>query len=185
MKNKKSNTKASIRIEGKRQTELWIYSFADMYMILSVFFISIAVVYALKAKHPKAAEVIPSAGRGPAAVNSLISVEFTSGSDRLTAKAEEDLRILLPVLKSSKGMIELEGYSDGRAVQKPGTGFTSNLDLSNARAVRVGEWLMRNGVVARRLRTYSYGDSYLFKTGEGGIPTNRRVVLKMLPADGG
>jgi len=185
MKNEKSKIKATIRLEGKRQTELWIYSFADMYMILSVFFIAIAVVYAVKAKRPHTADSIPSAGRGPAAVNSVISVEFSSGSDRLTEKAEEDLRILLPVLKSSKGMIELEGYSDGRALQNPGGGFSSNLDLSNARAVRVGEWLMRNGVAARRLRTYSYGDSHLFKTGEGGIPTNRRVVLKMLPAEGG
>jgi outer membrane protein OmpA-like peptidoglycan-associated protein len=182
---KSNNIKDTVRLEAKRQTELWIYSFADMYMILSVFFIAIAVVYAVKAKQSHSAAAIPTAGRGPAAVTSMIAVEFSSGSDALTEKAVEDLRILLPVLKSSKGMIELEGYSDGRALQKPGARFSSNLDLSTSRAVRVGEWLMRNGVAARRLRTYSYGDSHLFKTGDGGIPTNRRVVLKMLPVEGG
>jgi len=183
MSTKKNN--GQIRLEAKRHTELWIYSFADMYMILSVFFIAISVIYAAKAKNTVSNPTIPSAGRGPAAVTSMISLEFAVGSDELTEKATQNLKIILPVLKESKGAIEVEGYSDGKSIPSGKGEFSSNLALSNSRAVRVAEWLISHGVSARRLRTSSFGDSNLYRTGPGGIPTNRRVVLKVLPVEGG
>jgi outer membrane protein OmpA-like peptidoglycan-associated protein len=177
--------KSQSKIEAKRQTELWIYSLADMYMILSVFFIAIAVIYAAKAKRPTVPVETPTAGRGPAAVVSTLSIEFETGSARLTEKAENDLKMLMPVLRGSKGAVEVEGYADGKSLNQDNETFSSNLDLSSTRAVRVAEWLMRNGVAASRVRTSSFGDSRLYKTGPNGIQTNRRVVLKILPVGGG
>jgi outer membrane protein OmpA-like peptidoglycan-associated protein len=200
---KNADKRSQIRLESKRHTELWIYSFADMYMILAVFFIAIATLYAAKAKHASTMDITPSAGRGPAAVTSMVTVEFPNGSDSLNEKAENNLKLLLPTLVSSQGVIDVEGYADDEEVEKFAdsedssvasshaedhdamAGFSSNLDLSNSRAVRVAEWLMRNGVAPKRVRTYSYGDSHLFPTGQNGITTNRRVVLKMLPVEGG
>jgi outer membrane protein OmpA-like peptidoglycan-associated protein len=181
----KKNNHSQIRLEAKRHTELWIYSFADMYMILSVFFIAVAVIFAAKAKNSSTSADIPSAGRGPTAVKTMIAIEFERGSNEITGKAEESLRTLLPALRSSKGAIELEGYADGKSVEMDSGEFSSTLDLSSARAVRVAEWLIENGVAARRLRTSSFGDSGLYETDDNGIRTNRRVVLKVLPVEGG
>lgn len=200
---KNSDQRSQVRLESKRQTELWIYSFADMYMIISVFFIAIAAIYAAQAKNSIDMNASPSAGRGPAAVTSMISVDFPTGRDFLNETAENNLRLLLPTLLSSQGVIDVEGYAEDEEVEKfadaedaslasqpaedqeAATEFSSNLDLSNSRAVRVAEWLMRSGVSPLRIRTFSYGDSHLFPTGEKGISSNRRVVLKMLPVEGG
>lgn len=196
---KNADKHRQIRLESKRNTELWIYSFADMYMILAVFFIAIATLYAARAKHSATMNSTPSAGRGPAAVVSMVSVEFRDGSDALNENAESNLKLLLPTLVSSEGVIDVEGYAEDEEVEKFADSedatssvvdeaspvFSSNLDLSNSRAVRVAEWLMRNGVSPKRVRTYSYGDAHLFPSGKNGISTNRRVVLKLLPAEGG
>lgn len=174
-----------IKLEAKRQTELWIYSFADMYMILSVFFIAIAVIYAARVKN-NASSSVASAGRGPVAVKSMISVDFASGSDEISSKAENELELLLPVMRASMGAIEIEGYtdaSDSVSISDTEGGFTSNLDLGSSRAVRVAEWLTSNGVSAKRIRAASFGDSFDHKSGEGNRVANRRVVLKVLPVE--
>jgi outer membrane protein OmpA-like peptidoglycan-associated protein len=169
MKNK--NQQSQVRLEAKRHTELWIYSLADMYMILTVFFIAIAAIYAARARNVSVSLTPPTAGRGPAAVTSLVSVEFETGSDQLSEKAIQDLQVLLPALRGSKGTIDIEGYADGKS--------------SSSRAVRVAEWLIDKGVSARRVRVSSFGNSKLFKTGANGISTNRRVLLKLLPLEDG
>jgi flagellar motor protein MotB len=180
----RGNIQSTVRLEAKRQTELWIYSFADMYMILAVFFIAIAVIYAARAKHAVTTPAVPSAGRGLAALTAVVSIEFPSGSDTLGEKSIQDLQLLMPVMRSSKGMVDIEGYADGAPLGS-GSDFSSNLHLSNARAVRVAEYLIKNGISARRVRTFSYGDGRQYRTGPDGIQTNRRVVLKVLPAEGG
>lgn len=176
---KKSNPKNAIRIHAKRNVELWIYSFADMYMILSVFFIALSVIYAAKVKQQAAHSqpFIASAGRGPSAVLSELELEFDNGSTDLTAKTVDEMSLLLPALKQIKdGFIEVEGYADGGGLKKSSP-YTSNLDLSNRRAVRVAEWLIKNGVPARRVRTFSYGDAHTWSKNE--ISSNRRVVIKV------
>jgi outer membrane protein OmpA-like peptidoglycan-associated protein len=183
MKNK--NQQSQVRLEAKRHTELWIYSLADMYMILTVFFIAIAAIYAARARNVSVSLTPPTAGRGPAAVTSLVSVEFETGSDQLSEKAIQDLQVLLPALRGSKGTIDIEGYADGKSLQTSKSKFSSNLDLSSSRAVRVAEWLIDKGVSARRVRVSSFGNSKLFKTGANGISTNRRVLLKLLPLEDG
>ncbi len=173
---KKQHVHGKIKLETKRQQELWIYSFADMYMILSVFFISIAMIYAAKAK--SASNQTASAGRGLASVESSLSLTFEPGSAAIAAESEESLSLLLPVIKASKALVDVEGYADGSGLRNK-IEFSSNLDLSNARAVRVAEWLMKHGVPPRRLRTFSYGDGYQVRKTEDA-PTNRRVVVRLL-----
>lgn len=177
-----STNKNDGRLQAKRNVELWIYSFADMYMILSVFFIALSVIYAAKIKEQHAPVAIPSAGRGTASVVSELQLDFERGSAELGAETIENMTLLLPALKQVKGgFIDVEGYADGGALKK-GSGFSSNMDLSNRRAVRVAEWLIRNGVSARHIRTFSYGDAHLWRASEVG--SNRRVVVKVAAAPG-
>lgn len=181
MSEKLSNAaRNQIKLQSKRNVELWIYSFADMYLILSVFFIVISVIYAAKVKkqqdNPPLATVA-SAGRGPSAVSSNLQIEFGAGSAALNEAAKENLSLLLPAVKSLKtGFLEVEGYADGGALAK-GSRFSSNLDLSNQRAVRVAEWFMSNGVSPRNIRTFSYGDGHQWSKAQ--VNTNRRVLVKI------
>lgn len=176
---------SQVKIQAKRNVELWIYSFADMYMILSVFFIALAVVYAAKAKLVVPPEPsIPSMGRGPALAESVIAVDFLSGSADLTAPAVESLSLILPFLKGlKKGVIEIEGYADSAPLSRTSP-FSSNLDLSNKRAVQVAEWLMDQGVSPARIRTFSYGGARIFRVDGKDVRTNRRVVIKVSGAGG-
>jgi outer membrane protein OmpA-like peptidoglycan-associated protein len=175
---KKPNPQNKIRIHAKRNVELWIYSFADMYMILSVFFIALSVIYAAKVKQQvHSQQFIASAGRGPGSVLSELELEFDNGSADLSAKTLDEMTLLLPALKQVKdGFIEVEGYADNGGLKKS-SAFSSNLDLSNRRAVRVAEWLIKNGVSARRVRTFSYGDAHTWS--KDVIASNRRVVIKV------
>lgn len=172
--------RSEIRLQSKRNVELWIYSFADMYMIMSVFFIALSVIYAakIKEKHkPIIEEHVVSAGRGPASVVSDVQVRFEAASASLTPDAIQELKIFLPVLKSvKKGIVDIEGYAD-MAKLNPDSEFTSNLDLSTRRAVTVAEWLIKNGVSPAKVRTFAYGDSRIFSKSKVG--TNRRVVIKV------
>lgn len=173
-----THQKNEIKIQSKRNVELWIYSFADMYMILSVFFIALSVIYAAKSKQQITQLQAASAGRGPAAIESSVSISFPKGTADLQDDAIENLNLFLPVLKSSpKSIVLVEGYADSMAVKKD-SDFSSNLDLSTRRAVRVSEWLMGHGVASSRLRTISYGNAVIFKL-DDQTKSNRRVVIKL------
>lgn len=168
--------KEQIKIQAKRNTELWIYSFADMYMILSVFFIALSVLYAAKAKE-EIQNYIPSAGRGPASVVTELQLNFPNGSAELSEPIIDEMRLVLPALRQVKnGFVEIEGYADRSPISSK-SGFTSNLDLSTRRAVRVAEWLVKNGVPAHKIRTFSYGDGHQYGLKE--VETNRRVLIKL------
>jgi outer membrane protein OmpA-like peptidoglycan-associated protein len=173
-----------IKLQAKRNVELWIYSFADMYMILSVFFIALSVLYAAKVKN-QMDETVASAGRGPLAVESTLAIDFEKGSSELAALDKENLMLLIPVLKSvGSGSIDVEGYADSEALKKDSQ-FTSNLDLSNRRAVKVAEFLINNGVNSHRIRTFSYGNGKTFKINGKTLKTNRRVLIKVAASNGG
>jgi outer membrane protein OmpA-like peptidoglycan-associated protein len=174
-----------LRIEAKRSVELWIYSFADMYMILVVFFIAMAAVYAVKAK--KAIDIPPSAlvkanpstaGRGPAVAESLVSIGFERGSADLGPQAFDDLNVLVTLVKSSpSALVDVEGYADSSAIAKDSP-FSSNLELSSLRAVHVAEWLMKQGVSPARVRTYAYGNGQTWAGRDSNVKSDRRVVVK-------
>ncbi len=96
-----ASTRNKIRIQSKRNVELWIYSFADMYMILSVFFIAIAVIYAAKVKedHSKNSQVA-SAGRGTASVSTELELDFGRGSAELDQESSTNSIFFCPQLKA-------------------------------------------------------------------------------------
>lgn len=171
-----------VNIQAKRNVELWIYSFADMYMILSVFFIALAVVYAAKTAKVSREEpppLPPTMGQGPIQAESAVALDFESGSADLTQAALENLQTMLPFYRGvKKGLIEVEGYADAARLDTKSP-FSSNLDLSNRRAVKVAEWLIANGIGAQKIRTLAYGDSRLYRLNGKDVRTNRRVVIKV------
>ncbi|MCB0367897.1 MAG: OmpA family protein [Bdellovibrionales bacterium] len=163
-----------VKLQAKRNVELWIYSFADMYMILSVFFIAVAVLFAAKSKM-KQEELPPiSAGRGPDVVISSLNINFNTSSIHLSSEAIANLKLLVPVLLSSNGFIDIEGYAVKNEFSDT-VDFTSDLDLSTQRAVRVAEWLIDNGISPSKIRTFSYGSGQPQKK---NISSNRRVLIK-------
>jgi outer membrane protein OmpA-like peptidoglycan-associated protein len=177
-------SRGKIRIEAKRAVEVWIYSFADMYMILVFFFIALTALYVKRMEvaqkeleKRKVAVAIPSAGRGPQAAESMISVEFPRGAADLDQVAIEELTVLLPIVKNNaSALLDIEGYADSAPLKKD-AGFSSNLELSAKRAVRVAEWFMNQGVSPSRVRTYSYGNGTTFSS-QPGVKTDRRVLVK-------
>jgi outer membrane protein OmpA-like peptidoglycan-associated protein len=170
-----------IKLQAKRNVELWIYSFADMYMILSVFFIAISVIYAQKIKEKinlVEKTQIATAGRGFASVTSDLQINFAEGTSQLTDDTKAELALFLPALKSLDGssFIEVEGYADSSRLKKSST-YSSNLDLSQKRAVTVSEWFVKNGVALSKIRTIAYGDGSTWP--QQIVGTNRRVVVKI------
>jgi outer membrane protein OmpA-like peptidoglycan-associated protein len=136
------------------------------------------VVYAAQVKKQlTASNLISSAGRGPAAVTSEVQVTFESGSASLSDLSREEIDLFLPALKSLKeGVIEVEGYADGRALANDSS-FTSNLHLSGVRATNVAEYLIKKGVSPKRIKTVSFGDAFLYK--DASVPSQRRVLIKI------
>jgi outer membrane protein OmpA-like peptidoglycan-associated protein len=184
---RRQSVKNKIRIEVKRSTELWLYSFADMYMIISVLFIATTAIYAKKAKDLSKVTTRPAqevrlaattAGRGPATAALAIAIEFKSGSTALSEEAIEQLQLVLPLLSEVKsGVVDVEGYADSNGLQKESE-FDSNLQLSSERAVKVAEWFLTKGVSESRIRTTGFGRAHKFASGEKGPKSDRRVVVK-------
>jgi flagellar motor protein MotB len=173
-------SRRNLRNEAKRSTELWIYSFADMYMIITVFFIAMAALYAAKSKKDErqpAAVAPPSAGQGTAVAQSLLAVEFAKGEALLGEGAKDSLGALLPLVKASaSAYVDVEGYADSVPLSR-GSPYSSNLHLSQARALAVAEWFIGQGVPPARVRTSAHGDGRSFLG--RGAKTDRRVVVKL------
>jgi outer membrane protein OmpA-like peptidoglycan-associated protein len=204
---RRSNVKSKIKLEVKRSAELWLYSFADMFMIIAVFFIAMTAVYS-KRPAEKAPEVLlskevqpkiedaeqsdpikkmsaPSAARGPEAAQLQVGIEFLSGSAELTPEALENLDTILPLLSGLKnGFVEIEGYADAAGL-KDSEEYDTDIQLSSDRAVRVAEWFMKRGVAEGRLRTTAFGKDHKF---QGRLPAgqnDRKAVVKFYSAGPG
>lgn len=184
---RRASGKNKIRLEVKRSTELWLYSFADMYMIISVLFIATTALYAKKAKDLSQIPRAPAqevkytaltAGRGPATASLAFAIEFKPGSSDLSQDAIEQLTTVLPLLSELKsGVIDVEGYADANGLTKD-SAFDTNLQLSNERAVKVAEWFLSQKISESRIRTTGFGRAHKFATGEKGAMSDRRVVVK-------
>lgn len=175
---KSQRMRNEIKLQSKRNVELWIYSFADMYMILSVFFIALSVIFAAKmtARHREELR-IASAGRGPSAVTSAAELIFDLGKSEISEESLGELELFLPAARAvPRAFIDVEGYAD-RSRPRKGSGFSSNLDLSSRRAVRVAEWLIARGIPSARVRIFSYGDGHQWAP--SATESNRRVVVKL------
>ena len=194
---RRGNVKSKIKLEVKRSAELWLYSFADMFMIIAVFFIAMTAVYSkkviekpvdaviTKVENPVEKMSAPSAARGPEAAKLQVGIEFLAGSAELSPQALENLDTILPLLSGIKnGYVEIEGYTDAAGL-KDSEEYETDLQLSSDRAVRVAEWFLKRGVPEGRLRTTAFGRDHKF---QGRLPAgqnDRKAVIKFYSAGPG
>jgi len=102
---------------------------------------------------------------------------FDSGRARLSGEADMLLEQLATVLNTSKSPVSVEGYTDNIPVHSDR--FSSNWELSAARAATVARVLAEFGVEPRRLVASGYGEHrplYSNRTEQGRL-RNRRVML--------
>lgn len=102
------------------------------------------------------------------------SIRFLHNSAKLTWKSRQRMELALPVLQRCSGLqLEIAGHTDI-------TGTDGlNSDISRARAERIHQYLLDNGISAGRLTVTSYGDSRPAQANDTrfGRAMNRRVEL--------
>jgi chemotaxis protein MotB len=105
---------------------------------------------------------------------------FDSGSDKLYESAFPVLDGLSRSLQGKTNKIHVEGFTDNVPINTPR--FTSNWDLSGARATTVVRRLESNDVDPTRLAAIGYGEHQPIadNTTEAGRAKNRRVVVVVL-----
>jgi chemotaxis protein MotB len=102
---------------------------------------------------------------------------FASGAARLATEAQGAITMLGEALRAFPNSIRVEGHTDDVPVNSGA--FTSNWELSAARAASVVHMLVASGVDARRLSVVAYGEfrPVLPNLTADGRNANRRVVL--------
>jgi outer membrane protein OmpA-like peptidoglycan-associated protein len=112
------------------------------------------------------------------AVQLLAPVEFETNSAVLLPSSEEILGALAGILLETPSIqkVEVQGYTDS---QGPGG---ANLELSQARAEAVVDWLVDAGVERERLQAQGYGEGQPVASNDtpDGRRRNRRVEVQIL-----
>lgn len=110
---------------------------------------------------------------------------FASGAATPSPVATSTVRKLAVVLRDSPNAVRVEGYTDDRPIRT--AQFTSNWELSAARAAGVVHVMIDEGVGAGRLAVVGYGEHQPVadNTTETGRNANRRVLLVILAAPQG
>lgn len=105
-------------------------------------------------------------------------LQFESGSHKITASSDAQLRAVAALLQANPHIrVLIRGHTDETGI--PG----NNTELSLLRANEVGVALVNLGVERRRLRIMGMGDSTPIadNTTDAGRQLNRRVDLMILP----
>jgi OmpA-OmpF porin, OOP family len=104
-------------------------------------------------------------------------IEFESAKAVLTGKGKAILDEALPLIKQSSSAIEIAGHTDSR-----GSPLT-NQNLSQARAEAVRDYLVANGIDAKRLKAVGYGPSRPVADNDTreGQQKNRRIEFSVKP----
>lgn len=102
---------------------------------------------------------------------------FTSGSDQLSQRAIDVIKLIAAVVAPLPNAISVEGYTDNIPIET--AIFRSNWDLSSARATSVVHEMIRAGVDPLRLSAVGYGEYHPIadNSTEKGRFENRRVTL--------
>ncbi len=102
---------------------------------------------------------------------------FTSGSDELSQRAADVLKLIAAVVAPLPNAISVEGYTDNIPIET--AVFRSNWDLSASRATSVVHELIKAGVDPLRLSAIGYGEYHPIADNkeEKGRFQNRRVTL--------
>lgn len=107
----------------------------------------------------------------------LDDIHFDTGKSTLRSSSMPILEDLYNYLEKNPTMtIEIQGHTDDRGSDE------SNLTLSNNRAKAVFDFLVKNGIEAKRLQSKGYGESNPIADNgtEKGRQENRRTVVKIL-----
>jgi chemotaxis protein MotB len=107
-------------------------------------------------------------------------VLFDTGQADLRSEGAKMLNIIAPSVKSLPNKVTVEGHTDN----VPMTGkFTSNWELSTARATTVVRALIADGLPARRVSAAGYADQRPISSNNtaSGRARNRRVAIVVLP----
>lgn len=104
-------------------------------------------------------------------------VLFDEGSAIIKADSKKSLDILVAQLKKNDKQIRVEGHSDNLPIK--GGKYSSNWELSSARAVNILSYMMSNGIDKNRLSAAGYADNMPVATNDTqeGRAKNRRVDI--------
>jgi chemotaxis protein MotB len=110
------------------------------------------------------------------------SASFASGSAELNEEAKAVLERLSAVLAASSRLVRVEGHTDDVPITSPR--FSSNWELSTARASAVVALLIDQGVAPARLSAAGYGQFHprLPNDSEEARAVNRRVDVVLVSA---
>ena len=108
-------------------------------------------------------------------------VMFDSGSDILKDTSMPQLHQLIDALKEIPNAIQIEGHTDDRPLAR-GSAFSSNWELSSARAFAVLRFLEISGVPPQRLSAIGYGEFRPMKpnTTAENRAANRRIEINIM-----
>lgn len=121
-------------------------------------------------------EVVPYAGDTTPGVN--LSVQFATGSDRLTPGDQALLNTLAQALKTAdlaEDRFAVAGHTDSTGDAR------LNLELSCARALAVRRHLVAQGVAVTRVSAYGFGSERLLAADQPAAGVNRRVEIRKAP----
>jgi len=98
-------------------------------------------------------------------------VLFQSGSAEISSKGEDILKVVAKVLQTTSAPVRIEGHTDNIPVRHGR--YSSNWELSTARAVSVLRFLNGNGIPGTRLSAAGYGEFKPIVPND--TPDNRRL----------
>ena len=112
----------------------------------------------------------------------LVTVNFSSGQTRLSAKAKEMIDgVVGQIMENPDAEILVVGHADGTPVLRGG--YQSNWDLSQARANAAAKYLKDKGVDAARVKSVgrAHTDPVAPQNTSAGRAMNRRVDIILNP----
>ncbi len=111
------------------------------------------------------------------------SITFASGQAELTPRAEKFLRQAATMLDELNTPIRVAGHTDNVPIQT--YQFPSNWHLSVARAQRVVQLFLQEGISPRYLQVVGYSDTQPRQPNDSieGRRANRRIEIKIIRTD--
>ena len=106
-------------------------------------------------------------------------VSFRSGRTDLSSKAQNTLKRVASALREAPGVreVRIEGHTDSQPIKK--SGWSSNEELSLARARNVEKFLLNQGVASDMMSVEGYGEAKPIASNQTkqGRASNRRVEI--------